>query len=156
MSMQELSLVLWRGRELMDMLLFKLEEQQLVLASGRARWLPYAAREVETVVDSIQQTELLRATTADTVAASMGLSSNPSLRALAEVSAEPWRSILFDHREALAAGAAQITEMVTTTRELLAAGHPNTRADTLATFAFRGALATTARALQPSLVDFMR
>jgi hypothetical protein len=154
--MQELSLVLWRGRELLDMLLFKLEEQQLVLASGRTRWLPYAAREVETVLDSLQQTELLRATTADAAAAAMGLGGSPSLRALAEASAEPWRSILFDHREALAAVAAQITEMATSNRELITAAHQDTRSDVLVEIASRGALATTARALQPSLVDFMR
>ena len=127
MSMEELSLVLWRERELLDMLLFKLEEEQLVLASGRSRWLPYAAREVETVLQSIRQTEVLRATTADAVATSMGLDSNPSLRALAEASAEPWRSILLDHREAFVAVTAQVTEMATTNRELLTAGYQAAR-----------------------------
>lgn len=126
-SMEELSRVLWRERELLDMLLFKLEEEQLVLASGRSRWLAYAAREVETVLDSIRQTEVLRATMADAVADALGQDSNPSLRALAEASGEPWRTILLDHRDAFIAVTAQITEMATTNRELLTAGYQAAR-----------------------------
>ena len=37
--MEKLSQILWRERELLDTLLFKLEEEQMVLASGRTRWL---------------------------------------------------------------------------------------------------------------------
>ncbi len=59
--MEDLSLILWRERELLDTLLYKLEIEQLVLAGGRSRWLPSAAREVETVLDAIRETELLRA-----------------------------------------------------------------------------------------------
>ena len=43
MSMEDLSSVLWRERELLETLLFKLEIEQLVLASGRTRWLAPAA-----------------------------------------------------------------------------------------------------------------
>jgi hypothetical protein len=98
-----------------------------VLAGGRSRWQAYAAREVETVLDSIRRTEVLRATTADAVAAAAGLESNPSLRALAEASDEPWRTILLDHREAFVAVTAQITEMATTNRELLTGGQQAAR-----------------------------
>ncbi len=48
--MEDLSLILWRERELLETLLYKLEQEQLVLASGRTRWLARAAREVETVL----------------------------------------------------------------------------------------------------------
>lgn len=122
MAMEELSLVLWRERELLETLLFKLEEERLVLASGRSRWLPYAAREVETVLESIGHTEVLRATTADSVATAMGLPSNPSLRALAAASAEPWCSILLDHRRALVEITTEIRQSATTNRKLLSTG----------------------------------
>lgn len=130
MSVEELSLVLWRERELLEMLLFKLEEEQLVLESGRTRWLAHAAREVETVLETIRETEVLRATTADAVAVSIGLRSNPSLRALAEAIDEPWKSILLDHREAFVRATEQIMSMATTNRELLTAGYQAAR-DTL-------------------------
>lgn len=131
MPMQELSSVLWRERELLDMLLFKLEEEQLLLAAGHTRWLPHAAREVETVLESVRETELLRAVVADAAAESLGLQSNPSLRALAEAAEEPWRTILLDHRDAFASVAAQVSEMADTNRELLTAGYQAAQATLL-------------------------
>src|SRR4051812_39244560 len=44
MALTEVSNVLWRERELLEMLLFKLEEEQLLLTAGRTRWLPHATR----------------------------------------------------------------------------------------------------------------
>lgn len=126
-SVEELSLVLWRERELLEMLLFKLEEEQLVLECGRTRWLAQAAREVETVLETIRETEVLRAMTADAVAASLGLEPSPSLRALAETLDEPWCSILLDHRDAFVAATEQIMDMATTNRELLTAGYQAAR-----------------------------
>ena len=61
MSLTDLSSVLWRSRELLELLLFKLEEEQLLLAAGRSRWLAHATREVEVVLDQIRQTEVARA-----------------------------------------------------------------------------------------------
>lgn len=120
--MEDLSLILWRERELLDTLLYKLEIEQLVLASGRSRWLPTAAREVETILDAIRETELLRAVAADEAAARIGLSSNPSLRLLAEAVDEPWQSILLDHREAFLTYTREIADIAAANRELLTAG----------------------------------
>ncbi len=125
--MEDLSLILWRERELLDTLLYKLEIEQLVLASGKSRWLPSAAREVEMILDSIRETELLRAVAADEAAASIGLSANPSLRVLAESVDEPWQSILLDHREAFVGYTREIAEIAATNRELLTAGQQAAR-----------------------------
>jgi hypothetical protein len=125
--MEDLSLILWRERELLDTLLYKLEIEQLVLASGKSRWLSSAAREVETVVDSIKETELLRAVAADEAAVRLGLATNPSLRALAEAVDEPWQSILLDHREAFLGYTREITQIAAANRELLTAGQQAAR-----------------------------
>lgn len=125
--MEDLSLILWRERELLETLLFKLEVEKLVLASGDSRWLATAAREVEAVLESLRETELLRAVAADAAAASIGMSANPSLRALAEASAEPWRSILMDHRVAFLGYTEEIMAIATVNRELLSAGQSATR-----------------------------
>jgi flagellar biosynthesis/type III secretory pathway chaperone len=130
-AMEELSSVLWRERELLEMLLFKLEEEQLLLAAGRTRWLPHAAREVETLLEHIREAEVLRAVVADTAADSLGLASNPSLRALAEAAEEPWHTILLDHRDAFAAVAAQVSGMADANRELLTAGYQAAQATLL-------------------------
>jgi hypothetical protein len=128
MSMEDLSSVLWRERELLETLLFKLEVEQLVLATGRTRWLAPAAREIEEVLDAIREIELLRSVEADAIAAALGLEPNPSLREIAEVSDEPWKSIWLDHRESFTSVAAEISEMAENNRELLTSGYQAAKA----------------------------
>lgn len=125
--MENLSLILWRERELLESLLYCLEQEQLVLTSGRTRWLARAAREVEGVLSELRETELLRSVTADALAAELGLAPHPGLGELAEVSGEPWRTILLDHREALLVATRDIAERAALNRELLSAGHAAAR-----------------------------
>jgi hypothetical protein len=125
--MEDLSLILWRERELLESLLYKLEIEKLVLASGNSKWLAASARDVEAVLASIRETELLRAVIADEAAARIGLASNPSLRALAEAVEEPWRTILLEHREAFVGYTRQITELAAANRELLTVGQQAAR-----------------------------
>ena len=120
--MEKLSQILWRERELMTSLLFKLEMEQLVLSAGRTRWLGHAAKEVELVLELLRETELLRAVAADETAATLGLTSNPSLRALAEAVEEPWRTILVDHRDAFVSITRELQVVAEGNRELLSVG----------------------------------
>lgn len=125
--MDKLSQILWRERELLDTLLYRLELEQLILDGGRHRWLMRAAREVEQVLEAIRQTEILRAVAADEVAATMGLPPGPSLCALADASAEPWRSLLTDHQHALDLVTAQIAAIADANRTLITAGYRSAR-----------------------------
>jgi hypothetical protein len=125
--MEKLSQILWLERELLDTLLFKLEEEQLVLARGRTRWLGRAAAEVEGVLATIRETEILRSFAADEAAAAIGLAHNPSLRALAEAAEEPWRSILLDHHEAFTAVTGEIVALADANRELITTGYRSAR-----------------------------
>lgn len=120
--MEKLSQILWRERELMTSLLFKLEMEQLVLGSGRTRWLAHSAKEVELVLEMLRETEILRSVAADEAAASVGLMHNPSLRALAEAVGEPWRTILFDHREAFLSVSREVIALAETNRDMLTTG----------------------------------
>ncbi|MFA6297791.1 MAG: flagellar export chaperone FlgN [Nocardioides sp.] len=121
--MEKLSLVLWRERELLGLLLYKLEVEQLVLASARSRWLMRAAQEVEAVLEMLRETEVLRAIAADEAAADSGLAAHPSLRALAESVEEPWRSILLDHRDAFVKMTAEVEALADTNRDLITSGY---------------------------------
>src|SRR3982751_2920707 len=99
-SLTDLASVLWRSRELLEMLLFKLEEEQLLLASNRSRWLAHATREVEVVLDQIRQTEVARAAYAQAVAGELGLPVEASLGELADAAPAPWSELLHQHRKA--------------------------------------------------------
>jgi len=120
--MERLSTVLWRERELLDQLHYRLEVEQLVLASGRSRWLAAAARDVDSVLTTIRETEVLRAVAADAAAEAVGMTSNPSLSALVEAAPEPWASILGEHRQAFLEVTADISALADLNRDLISAG----------------------------------
>jgi hypothetical protein len=127
MAAADLNSVLWQERELLGSLLFYLETEQLMLADGRTHWLAHASAEIERTTTALRETEILRAVAADQVAAELGLGTDPSLSALAEAADEPWRIIFTDQREALISITAQITEMASANRAMLAAGQRATR-----------------------------
>lgn len=120
MGLNELSTVLWRERELLEMLLFKLEEEELVLASGRSRWLGRATREVEAVLDQIRGIELGRAVEADDAAREVGITEGASLMELAKAAPSPWNDLLRSHHVALTDITAQIDALAHSNREILA------------------------------------
>ncbi|HEY0259141.1 MAG TPA: flagellar protein FlgN [Lacisediminihabitans sp.] len=112
MSANELSSCLWRERELLDLLAFKLEEEQFLLASGRSRWLQYATREVEQVMDRLKETELARTIESAVVAKEWGAPEDATLRELVSHAPEgPWSDIFDSHLAAL-------TELTNHIREL--------------------------------------
>ncbi|SDQ20419.1 flagellar protein FlgN [Quadrisphaera sp. DSM 44207] len=120
MGVAEVSNVLWREREQLELLLFKLDEEQMVLASGRTRWLAHATREVEVVLAQLRESELLRAVEVDACAGALGLPPGPSLQALAEASPEPWRELLLSHRDALVELTHEISAVADANRDVLA------------------------------------
>ncbi len=131
MSMEDLSSVLWQERDLLETLLYKLEVEQMVLAGGRTRWLPAAARDIDACLAQIREVELLRAVAVDAVAAELGLEPNPSLHEIADRCEQPWRDIWLDHREAFTTVAAQIGRMSESNRTLLTAGYQAAQATLL-------------------------
>lgn len=157
-DVEKLSLILWRERELLDTLLYRLELEQLVLASGRTRWLVRTTQDVEAVLATLRETELLRAVAADEAAASLGLTANPSLRVLAESMEEPWRTVFTEHRDAFVALTREITELADANRGLITAGYRSARETLLAVggvetgYAPDGT-ATTDATVRPRLID---
>jgi hypothetical protein len=118
----ELSTVLWRTRELLELLLFKLEEEQLLLAAGRSRWLAHATREVEIVLDQIRTTEVIRSAHAQDAAGALGLPVDASLTQLADAAPSPWADLLREHRKAFMALTAEVTALAEANRGLLTTG----------------------------------
>lgn len=122
MPLNNVSTILWRQRQLLELLLFKLEEEQLLLAAGRARWLAQAANEVESVLAEIKKAELARSIEVEAVAVELGLGSDASLGDLIDASPEPWTGILADHREAFLVMTQEILSVAGSNRELLNRG----------------------------------
>ena len=60
--------VLWREREIVERVLFKVLGQQLVLKSGQTRWLVAANTEIELAVNDLRVIEVMRCAEADRLA----------------------------------------------------------------------------------------
>lgn len=118
-ALAAVSSALWRIRELLDLLTFKLEEEQVLLAAGRARWLGRATYEVELVLEEIRHAELRRAVELGAVTDALGLSPEASLREIAEVAPAPWDDVLADHRATLLTATAEISALAEANREML-------------------------------------
>lgn len=126
MGLSELSNLLWRERQLLDLLQFKLEEECLLLEADCSRWLAHAGREVELVVDEIGRAELARAVELASVAPEYGLGPQPTLADLARTLPAPWGSLFAAHREALCLAGNEVRETAERTRTLLKRGREET------------------------------
>jgi hypothetical protein len=118
-SLAELSNVLWRQRQLLDLLLFRMTVEQTLLVGRQVRWLARATDEVEAVLEEMRQTELVRAVVLQDVAEDLGLGIDPSLRELAEAAPAPWCDIYEEHRRAFLALTDEVQTIALANRELL-------------------------------------
>jgi hypothetical protein len=120
MATNELSMRLWHERELLEMLLFKLEVQQLLLASGNGRWMHVATREIEQVLDRLRTTGIARVVDASAVAEEWGASESATLRELVEHAPNAaWRDVFADHLRVLTQLVAEIGQLRDTTVQQL-------------------------------------
>ena len=102
MGANELSALLWRERELLELLSFKLEEEQLLLTAGKSRWVQHATREVEQVLVRLRSTGLARSVEAASLAREWGADEDAPLRELvAHAPAGPWSDIFSGHLQAM-------------------------------------------------------
>jgi hypothetical protein len=112
MGAQELSTLLWRERELLELLMFKLEEEKLLLTAGKSRWLPFATREVEQVLERLRENGLERAMEVAVVGDEWGTGDDASLRSIiAAAPTDAWRDNFSGHLAALTELAASIAEL---------------------------------------------
>lgn len=112
MGVNELSIQLWRERELLEMLVFKLDEQQLLLAAGRSRWIQYATREIDQVLDRLRSTGLARTVEVAGVAEEWGAAEGATIRELVEIAPEgAWGDVLTDHMHALTRLASEVEQL---------------------------------------------
>src|SRR4029077_1185949 len=97
-----LSRLLWRQRRLIETLLFKLEVERLLLATGDTRWLEAASSEVAAVLEHIRNEELAReALPMSIIREALYLQPESTLTDLVEVAPEPWNEIFRDHQTVL-------------------------------------------------------
>ena len=122
-SYEELSRLLWRQRRLIETLLFKLEVERLLLATGKIRWLDAATVEVGVVLDQIRHEDLAReALPLAVIRRELQLDADATLTDIIEAAPEPWGEIFKDHQIALLAHISEVEAAAASNRELLQRG----------------------------------
>ena len=122
MDYQHLSTLLWREQELLDLLLFKAEEKQYLIVTGKSRWLARIAHEIEVILDQLRTLEVERSAATEAIAATLGLGSDPSLRQVADAAPTPWNDLLAKHHEALLVLITDLRSLSDANRELIEGG----------------------------------
>lgn len=134
MGANELSAMLWRERELLELLTFKLEEEQLILMSGKTRWLQHATREVEQVLNLVSEAGLGRSVEVAALAREWGTDENATLRELIDQApGGAWTEIFSSHLASMAGLTAQIKDLRDVNEQFLRAAARSTQ-ETLAGF----------------------
>jgi len=122
MSLPDLAAILWRQRELLERLVYRLECEQLLLSAGRTRWLGQATAEVEILLEELEVVELQRAVAAQTVSRELDLPEDATLENLAAGCEPPWTGVLLEHRQALIELTGELSALADASRNLMAAG----------------------------------
>ncbi len=122
MDHQHLSTLLWREHELLDLLLFKAEEKQYLILTGKTRWLARIAHEIEVVLEQLRGLEVERAAATEQIAGRLGLDGNPSLRQLAEAAPAPWSELYVKHHESLLTLVTELRSLSDANKELIEGG----------------------------------
>jgi hypothetical protein len=122
MSLPDLAAVLWRQRELIERLCYRLECEQLLLAAGRTSRLGLATTEVEMTVDDLQVLEMQRAEAADRAAIELDLPIGSGLSDLAAAAQPPWTGVFLEHRAALIALTAELKILAESNKQLVTGG----------------------------------
>lgn len=110
MGYSELSQLLDREIKLLETLLFKLEEEHLLVASGRHHYLATANAEIQAIVDDLKTLELRRALSSADVCSDLGMDNLSSLQEISHAAEEPWRSVLVEARSRLLLVSARIAK----------------------------------------------
>jgi hypothetical protein len=160
-SANELSALLWREREMLELLIFKLEEEQLLLMSGKTRWLQHATREVEQVMQQVREAGLGRSVEVAALAREWGTEEDATLReVVSHAPSGPWAELFAAHLSAMTSLTTQIKALRDVNEQFLRAAARSTQ-ETLAgldadanTYDFRGSsdpVASGARLFDRSL-----
>lgn len=120
MGLDDLSVCLWEQRAALEHLAFRLEEELLVLAAGRHRWLTKALAEVTEAFAAVDAVEGRRAEAAGQVAIELGLEPGATLAALADATGGEDGETLRRHRTVLRQLIDTVQSLTERTSELLA------------------------------------
>lgn len=133
MSANELTALLWRERELLDLLEFKLTTEQLLLTAGNSKFVQRSSDEIQAVSQRLRELSVARDVAVSNLAAEWGVpEESASLRQIIEAAPnDVWRDIFNGHLIALVESTERIKSLRDANELLLRAAARSTQ-ETLA------------------------
>ena len=113
----ELVSALARERQAFEALLFRLLSARHLLTTASARFLSWAASDLERAYEQLREAELRRASVVAATGAKLG-EGEVTLRALIQRAPEPYGAVLDDHRQAIGRLAAEVAASAEAANEL--------------------------------------
>lgn len=113
--MRALSDLLWHERDLLELVLHRLETEHALLETGRTRRLALAAREVDDAVEQLRTAELARAAEAADAAQVLGLPADSTLATIGGLAPVPWGQIYVGHLASMRGLVTEITALTAAT-----------------------------------------
>jgi hypothetical protein len=101
-------------------LCFKLEQQQMTLASGRSTWLGETTSELEDAIEKFQASQLSFYVVLSRAASELNLAPESTLREIAAAVEEPWSYIFAEGRESLRLSLERVESLKREIRTMLA------------------------------------
>lgn len=116
---QSLGAALSEQEQLLETLLFKLDQEHMLLVAARTRWLGRATQEVLQVNQDLARQDELRRAAVDRLVVALGLPATSTLSDLVRHAPEGWSVVLAEHRQLMCDGVARVQEMIQRNRAVL-------------------------------------
>jgi hypothetical protein len=117
---RELGAILVAQQQLLESLLFRLDQEHLILVTGRTRWLSQATAEVMAVGAELSEQDERRRGAVDRLAVSLSMGAGVTLSELADRAPDGWAEVLRRHRDIMREGVAAVQAIVTRNRAVVA------------------------------------
>lgn len=116
---RELGAVLAEQEHALERLLFKLEQEHLLLVTRRVRWMRQSTEEVLTVGKQLEELDGRRRAAVDRIAVAVGLPASATLTELLAHAPEAWASVLTEHRRLMRRGVEQVQDITRRNRQVI-------------------------------------
>lgn len=116
---RELGAVLVDQEQALERLLFKLEQEHLLLVTRRVRWMRQSTEEVLAVGKQLEELDGRRRAAVDRIAVAVGLPPSATLSELLAHAPEAWASVLTEHRRLMRRGVEQVQDITRRNRQVI-------------------------------------
>lgn len=97
----ELNQLLWREREVLEDVLYRLQVQQLLLVDGRDRWMDRSVEDLERALGRVERYQRMHRELLDDISDHLPVNADSTLSEIVAVTPSPWDDIFEEQQAAV-------------------------------------------------------